>query len=109
MKIRLLSVALLVLLCTKVLFAQETAHYDEKIRKVTALLNLTPEQQAKYKTLLINTDKEKESLMAKAKTVSPEEKKRMQDEFKINYEKQLKKILTPEQFKKLVEGAKGKK
>ncbi len=95
---------LLSILWSVQLGAQDNARYDEKIKKATAVLNLTADQQAKYKTLLINTDREKETLIAKSKTVSAEEKKRMQQEFKLNYEKQLRKILTPEQFRKLSEG-----
>ncbi len=89
--------------------AQTAARYDEKVKKMTEFLNLSADQQARYKTLLISSEKEKDELTAKLKTVSPEEKKKLQNQYKTDYENQLKKILTAAQFKKLSEGAKAKK
>lgn len=82
---------------------------DEKVAKMAALLNLTADQQKKYKDLLTSSEKEAETLKAKSKTASKEEKKKMQEAYKNNYETELKKILTTEQFKKLQDEAAKKK
>lgn len=82
---------------------------EEKVSKMTELLGLSADQQKKYKDLLTSSEKEVADLKAKLKTASKEEKKKLQDAYKTNYETQLKKILTAEQFKKLQEEAKKNK
>lgn len=84
----------------------QTHSKEEKVSKMTALLSLTADQQKKYRDLLTSSEKEVADLKAKLKTASKEEKKKLQDAYKTNYESQLKKILTAEQFKKLQEEAK---
>lgn len=84
----------------------QTHSKEEKVSKMTALLSLTADQQKKYRDLLTSSEKEVADLKAKLKTASKEEKKKLQDAYKTNYEAQLKKILTAEQFKKLQEEAK---
>jgi len=74
---------------------------DEKLVKMTALLNLTADQQKKYKILLDNSEKEKQALKAKLKSATKEEQKKMKDAFKADYENKLSKILTKEQLIKL--------
>lgn len=103
------SLIIISLFFSTLAIAQSAARYDEKVKKMTDFLNLSSDQQAKYKTLLISSEKEKDELTVKLKTVSPEEKKKLQNQYKNNYENQLKKILTAAQFKKLSEGAKAKK
>lgn len=87
----------------------QTHSKEEKVSKMTALLGLTADQQKKYKDLLTSSEKEVADLKVKLKTASKEDKKKLQDAYKTNYEAQLKKILTAEQFKKLQEEAKKKK
>lgn len=87
----------------------QTPTNDEKVTKMTELLQLTADQQKKYKALLVSTEKAKDELKEKLKTASKEDKKKLQDEFKANYESELIKILTPSQFKKLKEEASKKK
>ncbi|MCC7030801.1 MAG: hypothetical protein IT257_10875 [Chitinophagaceae bacterium] len=99
-------VLLALLMSTHQLSAQSM---DNKVKKMTELLKLTTDQQSKYKTLLTNAEKEKAELISKSKSLSAPEKKQMQEQFKMNYEKQLSKILTVAQFKKLSEGAKAHK
>ena len=90
------------------LYAQNTARVEEKVTKMTALVHLSTEQQQQYKALLISTEQEKKAFLEKAKTVSAEEKKSMQQSFKTNYENQLKKILTVAQFNQLKKASKDK-
>lgn len=88
----------------------QTHSNDEKVAKMTSVVGLSVEQQKKYKALLEASAKNKEALEAKLKTASKEEKKKLQTEYKNNYEAELKKILTPAQMTKLKEeAAKNKK
>ena len=88
----------------------QTHSNDEKVAKMANLVGLSAEQQKKYKALLESSAKSKEALEAKLKTASKEEKKKLQTEYKNNYEAELKKILTPAQMTKLKEeAAKNKK
>lgn len=88
----------------------QTHSNDEKVAKMTSIVGLSAEQQKKYKALLESSAKNKEALEVKLKTVSKEEKKKLQTEYKNNYEAELKKILTPAQMTKLKdEAAKNKK
>lgn len=84
----------------------QTHSKEEKVAKMTTLLGLSADQQKKYRDLLTSSEKEVADLKAKLKTASKEEKKKLQEAYKTNYETQLKKILTAEQFMKLQEEAK---
>ena len=90
------------------LFAQNTARVEEKVTKMTALVHLNAEQQKQYKALLISNEQDKKAFLEKAKTVSAEEKKSIQQDFKTNYENQLRKILTVAQFNQLKKASKDK-
>jgi protein subunit release factor A len=88
----------------------QTHSNDEKVAKMTSVVGLSAEQQKKYKALLESSAKSKEALDTKLKTATKEEKKKLQTEYKNNYEAELKKILTPAQMTKLKEeAAKNKK
>ncbi len=87
----------------------QTHPKEEKVAKMTALLNLSADQQKKYKDLLASSEKELDALKTKSKTASKVEKNKMQQAYKTNYETQLKKILTVDQFKKLQDEAAKKK
>jgi len=88
--------------------APQQTSIDEKVAKMTETLNLTKEQQAKYKALLTTFEAKKKELMQKVKTASAEEKKKLQTAYKTDYENSLKKILTKEQYAKLEKLAKEK-
>jgi hypothetical protein len=76
---------------------------DQKVAKMDEIVKLTDEQKTKYKDYLMRRDKEKIELKAKTETMTEEEKKKAQKEFKEKYSNELKKILSPEQMKKLEE------
>lgn len=79
----------------------QTPTADDKVKKMDEVVGLTDSQKIKYKTLVEKSEKEKIELKEKVKTATPQEKEKLQNDFKKNYETELKKILTPEQFKKL--------
>lgn len=79
----------------------QTHSVDEKVNKMNEVVGLTDSQKIKYRALVEKSEKEKKELQVKSKTVTPQEKKKLQNDFKKNYEIELKKILTSEQFKKL--------
>lgn len=76
---------------------------DQKVAKMDDIVTLTAEQKAQYKDYLIRKDKDKEALKAQMANMSEEDRKKAQKEHKEKYHNELKKILTPEQLKKLDE------
>ncbi|MBL7912062.1 MAG: hypothetical protein JNJ41_13470 [Bacteroidia bacterium] len=79
----------------------QTHSVDDKVNKMNEVVGLTDSQKIKYKALVEKSEKEKKELQEKVKTATSQEKEKLQNDFKRNYEVELKKILTPEQFKKL--------
>ncbi len=78
---------------------------DEKVTKMTALLNLSADQQKKYKALVESSEKDRQALKTKLKTASGDEQEKLKSEFKKDYETKLSQILTPAQLTKLKEEA----
>lgn len=81
---------------------------DQKVAKMDDIVTLTAEQKAQYKDYLIRKDKDKEALKAQTANMTEEDRKKAQKEYKEKYQNELKKILTPEQLKKLEEAKEAK-
>lgn len=85
----------------------QTDKTQEKVDKMDKIVGFTGDQKAKYKALVEKSEKDKLQLKEKMKGKSSDEQKKLKTEFKANYEKNLKAILTSAQWSKL-EAAKQK-
>lgn len=87
--------------CTQAMVFQSDKA-DEKVEKLSALLNLSADQKVKYKNLVEKTEKDKADLKVKLKDASEADQKKLKKQFADNYEKDFKAILTTEQWNKFL-------